>query len=134
MRGHTLVWMMPRLMGHELPYFYRDVRDAHIRQTERFNWSKANSYRGRFSLRTFCNSISLCGFLRNALYSSYDWRRCFWFGINFLHPLILAEIAGAENRGKLVAIQQLNIVLGFFAAFLSNYYFNTSITQVGLSF
>ena len=41
-----------------------------------------------------------------------------------LAPMYIAEISSAENRGKLVAIQQLNIVLGFFAAFLSNYFFN----------
>lgn len=39
--------------------------------------------------------------------------------------MYIAEIANAENRGKLVTIQQLNIVFGFFAAFLSNYFFNT---------
>ena len=41
-----------------------------------------------------------------------------------LAPTYIAEISNAENRGKLVSVQQLNIVLGFFAAFLSNYYFN----------
>lgn len=41
-----------------------------------------------------------------------------------LAPMYIAEISSAENRGMLVSIQQLNIVLGFFAAFLSNYYFN----------
>ncbi len=41
-----------------------------------------------------------------------------------LAPTYIAEISTAENRGKLVSIQQLNIVLGFFAAFLSNYYLN----------
>lgn len=41
-----------------------------------------------------------------------------------LAPMYIAEISTAENRGKLVAIQQLNIVLGFFVAFLSNYLFN----------
>ena len=41
-----------------------------------------------------------------------------------LAPTYIAEISSAENRGKLVSIQQLNIVLGFFAAFLSNYYLN----------
>ena len=41
-----------------------------------------------------------------------------------LAPMYIAEISTAENRGKLVAIQQLNIVFGFFAAFLSNYFFN----------
>ena len=41
-----------------------------------------------------------------------------------LAPAYIAEISTPESRGKLVSIQQLNIVLGFFAAFLSNYYFN----------
>ena len=41
-----------------------------------------------------------------------------------LAPMYIAEISTAENRGKLVALQQLNIVFGFFAAFLSNYFFN----------
>ena len=41
-----------------------------------------------------------------------------------LAPTYIAEISTAENRGKLVSVQQLNIVLGFFAAFLSNYYLN----------
>ena len=41
-----------------------------------------------------------------------------------LAPMYIAEISTSKNRGKLVAIQQLNIVLGFFAAFLSNYFFN----------
>jgi MFS family permease len=41
-----------------------------------------------------------------------------------LAPTYIAEISNSQNRGTLVSIQQLNIVLGFFAAFLSNYYFN----------
>tara|TARA_B100000809_G_scaffold77865_2_gene75729 strand:+ start:29125 stop:30663 length:1539 start_codon:yes stop_codon:yes gene_type:complete len=41
-----------------------------------------------------------------------------------LAPMYIAEISTSENRGKLVSIQQLNIVLGFFTAFLSNYLFN----------
>ena len=41
-----------------------------------------------------------------------------------LAPIYIAEISTPENRGKLVSIQQLNIVFGFFAAFLSNYFFN----------
>lgn len=34
-----------------------------------------------------------------------------------LAPMYIAEVSTAENRGKLVAIQQLNIVLGFFCSF-----------------
>ena len=50
-------------------------------------------------------------------------------GVGFGAALVLAttyiaEISSAKNRGKLVSLQQLNIVLGFFAAFLSNYYLN----------
>ena len=41
-----------------------------------------------------------------------------------LAPMYIAEISTADNRGKLVSLQQLNIVFGFFAAFLSNYFFN----------
>jgi MFS family permease len=41
-----------------------------------------------------------------------------------LAPTYIAEISNSQNRGTLVSIQQLNIVLGFFVAFLSNYYFN----------
>ena len=50
-----------------------------------------------------------------------------------LAPTYIAEISNSENRGKLVSIQQLNIVLGFFAAFLSNYFFNKWNTE-GVSF
>ena len=46
-----------------------------------------------------------------------------------LAPTYIAEISSAENRGKLVSIQQLNIVLGFFGAFLSNYFFNKGFTS-----
>ena len=46
-----------------------------------------------------------------------------------LAPAYIAEISSAENRGKLVSIQQLNIVLGFFAAFLCNYYLNKTFSD-----
>jgi len=46
-----------------------------------------------------------------------------------LAPTYIAEISSAKNRGKLVSIQQLNIVLGFFVAFLSNYFFNKAFTS-----
>ena len=35
-------------------------------------------------------------------------------------PMYIAEISTAENRGKLVSLQQLNIVFGFFASTLEN--------------
>ncbi|UJH68516.1 sugar porter family MFS transporter [Allomuricauda sp. SCSIO 65647] len=49
-------------------------------------------------------------------------------------PVYIAEVSTAKSRGKLVSIQQLNIVLGFFAAFLSNYYFNEAYTSGTSSF
>ena len=49
-------------------------------------------------------------------------------------PAYIAEISTAENRGKLVSVQQFNIVLGFFAAFLSNYFFNKGFTSGNSSF
>lgn len=39
-----------------------------------------------------------------------------------LAPMYIAEIAPAGKRGKLVSINQLNIVLGFSAAYFCNYY------------
>jgi len=38
-----------------------------------------------------------------------------------LGPMYISEIAPASNRGRLVSVQQLNIVLGFSAAYFSNY-------------
>lgn len=49
-----------------------------------------------------------------------------------LAPVYIAEVSTANNRGKLVSLQQLNIVLGFFAAFLCNYYFNKLNTEGSL--
>ncbi len=40
-----------------------------------------------------------------------------------LAPMYIAEIAPAGQRGRMVSIQQLNIVLGFSAAYFSNYLF-----------
>ena len=39
-----------------------------------------------------------------------------------LAPMYIAEIAPASDRGKLVSVQQLNIVLGFSVAYFSNYF------------
>ncbi|MHB1556362.1 MAG: sugar porter family MFS transporter [Isosphaeraceae bacterium] len=42
-------------------------------------------------------------------------------GASVVSPLYIAEISPARYRGRLVAIQQFNIVLGILLAFLSNY-------------
>ena len=42
-------------------------------------------------------------------------------GASVVSPLYIAEISPAQFRGRLVAIQQFNVVLGILLAFLSNY-------------
>ncbi len=47
------------------------------------------------------------------------------FGVGIailIAPVYIAEIAPAAQRGRLVSINQLNIVLGIFAAYFSNYF------------
>jgi len=44
-----------------------------------------------------------------------------------LAPMYIAEISPAKQRGRLVSVQQLNIVLGFSAAYFSNYFILTAI-------
>ena len=44
-----------------------------------------------------------------------------------LAPIYIAEISPARDRGKLVSIQQLNIVLGFSVAYFSNYFLQSSV-------
>jgi MFS family permease len=48
-------------------------------------------------------------------------------------PIYISEIAPADKRGRLVSLQQLNIVFGFLAAYFSNYlitlYFGASIHE-----
>ena len=43
-------------------------------------------------------------------------------GALIIAPLYIAEISPAEKRGQIVSINQLNIVLGFSAAYFANYY------------
>ena len=43
-------------------------------------------------------------------------------GASVVSPLYIAEISPAKYRGRLVAIQQFNVVLGILLAFLSNYF------------
>lgn len=42
-------------------------------------------------------------------------------GASVVSPMYIAEISPAKSRGRLVALAQLNIVLGILLAFLSNY-------------
>lgn len=45
-------------------------------------------------------------------------------GALLIAPMYIAEIAPPEQRGRLVSFNQLNIVLGFSAAFFSNFFIN----------
>ena len=125
--GPYLVWMMPRLDGPRVALLHRDVRDAHIR--------KLSDSIGRKPILIVVAFLYALSAILSAYAVSYEmlYTARMIGGVAFgsaliLAPTYIAEIAGAENRGKLVAIQQLNIVLGFFAAFLSNYYFNKYYT------
>ncbi len=44
-------------------------------------------------------------------------------------PMYIAEIAPAEKRGRLVSINQLNIVLGFSASYFANYFINQAYSH-----
>ncbi len=61
---------------------------------------------------------------------SWDWWSLLFFrfvgglgigGASVVSPMYIAEISPARLRGRLVAVQQFNIVLGCLLAFLSNY-------------
>ncbi len=47
-----------------------------------------------------------------------------------LAPMYIAEVSTAKNRGKLVSIQQLNIVIGLSAAYFTGYFLQQSISDV----
>lgn len=44
-----------------------------------------------------------------------------------LAPMYIAEVSPAEKRGRLVSIQQLNLVIGLSAAYFSNYFLQTAM-------
>lgn len=55
-------------------------------------------------------------------------------------PMYIAEISRAENRGRMVSVNQLNIVLGFSAAYFANYFIlllsqneASWVTQLGIA-
>jgi SP family xylose:H+ symportor-like MFS transporter len=62
---------------------------------------------------------------------AWDWASLLFFrliggvgvgGASVVSPMYVAEISPARLRGRLVAVTQLNIVLGILAAFFSNYW------------
>ena len=50
-------------------------------------------------------------------------------GALIVAPMYIAEVAPAAKRGRLVSFNQLNIVLGFSAAFFSNYFIEKGMPQ-----
>jgi len=50
-------------------------------------------------------------------------------GASVISPMYIAEISPARVRGRLVAVQQFNVVLGIFIAFLSNYLIASVVSQ-----
>ncbi len=51
-------------------------------------------------------------------------------GALIIAPMYIAEVAPSDRRGRLVSFNQLNIVLGFSAAFFSNYFIEKGMPQV----
>lgn len=45
------------------------------------------------------------------------------FSSLIIAPMYISEISAPENRGKMVSVNQLNIVLGFAISYFTNYYF-----------
>ena len=50
-------------------------------------------------------------------------------GALIIVPVYISEISPAEQRGRLVSIQQMNIVIGFLAAYFSNYFIGVYLDQ-----
>ena len=57
----------------------------------------------------------------------------FAFGTLMLAPIYIAEIAPARLRGRMVSVNQFNIVIGFSAAYFANY-FILQLSQSGSEF
>ncbi len=57
----------------------------------------------------------------------------FAFGTLMLAPIYIAEIAPARLRGRMVSVNQFNIVIGFSAAYFANYYL-LQLSQSGSAF
>ena len=53
----------------------------------------------------------------------------FWGSVDHCTQLTLPKFQRRQIEVKLVSIQQLNIVIGFFAAFLCNWYLNLSLSR-----
>jgi len=85
----------------------------------------------RFGRRTTLIVMAVFYFV-SAVGSAFPWDWYSFLGFRFLgglavggasvvSPLYIAEISPARLRGRLVAVQQFNIVLGILLAFFSNY-------------
>lgn len=57
----------------------------------------------------------------------------FAFGTLMLAPIYIAELAPAHLRGRMVSVNQFNIVIGFSAAYFANYYI-LQLSQSGSEF
>lgn len=57
----------------------------------------------------------------------------FAFGTLMLAPIYIAEIAPARLRGRMVSVNQFNIVIGFSVAYFANYYI-LQLSQSGSAF
>ena len=83
---------------------------------------------GRRSILKWCAIIFTISAVGSALATNFTlfliFRMLGGLGVGaslIIAPMYIAEIAPAEKRGKLVSVNQLNIVLGITVAFFSNY-------------
>ena len=94
---------------------------------------------GRRTLLRFCAIIFAISALGSAYSTSFTYFLIFrmlgGIGVGaslILAPMYIAEIAPSKSRGRLVSINQLNIVVGITAAFFSNYFIlSFAESQVG---
>lgn len=83
---------------------------------------------GRKKILMFIALVYLVSAVLSALSTSYIMLLAaralggFAFTSLIIAPMYIAEIAPAQRRGKLVSVNQLNIVIGLSAAYFANYY------------
>ncbi|WP_440905164.1 sugar porter family MFS transporter [Catenovulum sp. SX2] len=91
---------------------------------------------GRKKVLIVIAALYLCSAIASAMANSYQSLIIariiggFAFSSLVIAPIYIAEIAPAQLRGKLVSINQLNIVFGFSAAYFANYYLLNAASNV----
>lgn len=97
---------------------------------------KPSDYFGRRHIMVVLAALFLASALGSAL--THNWYLFLFFrfigglgvgGASVISPMYIAELSPARMRGRLVAVQQFNVVLGILIAFLSNYFIAEVVSQ-----